>query len=149
MSHFTVQDKKVDEFGKKLAQFKPQHSQLSPHELYERLRVARLQATQLHQKTWKTNEQAIQVLQSQKNGALTMQAGSGEGLTLWFKFVSALPLIALFAGLFLISEYTDELRAQQLAPLDVAILIDALPPQAYSDPGFSEFLNQQPATVAE
>jgi hypothetical protein len=97
----------------------------------------------LHNKTWKTTAQTIQVVKTQANGTLSLQGGPSEGLTPWFKFASALPLIALIAGLFFISEYTDENRAQQLAPLDVAILTDALPPQAYSDPGFSTYLRLQ------
>lgn len=143
MSHSIDIDKKIDEFGRRLALYKANPSQLSNHDLSERLRVARLNATQLHNKTWKTTAQSIQVVKTQANGTLSLQGGPSEGLTPWFKFASALPLIALVAGLFFISEYTDENRAQQLAPLDVAILTDALPPQAYSDPGFSTYLRLQ------
>lgn len=139
MSHSTDIDKKIDEFGRKLALYKANPSQLSNHDLSERLRVARLNAIQLHNKTWKTTALSIQVVK----GSLSLQGGLSEGLTPWFKFASALPLIALIAGLFFISDYTDEIRAQQLAPLDVAILTDALPPQAYSDPGFSTYLRLQ------
>jgi hypothetical protein len=31
-------------------------------------------------------------------------------------------------------------RARELAEIDVAILVDDLPPDAYADPGFSQFL---------
>ena len=63
-----------------------------------------------------------------------------EGLNLWSRLASLIPLIALVAGLALISDFFDDLRANELAEVDSALLVDDLPPAAYADPGFLQFL---------
>lgn len=150
MSHFTDTDQKIDELGKKLALYKVNPSQMSPHDLSERLRIARLNATQLHQQTWKTKQVTHQQLQTQGGNSLSLKGGPHyEGLTPWFKLASFLPLLTLILGLFVISDYIDETRALELAPLDVSLLTDELPPEAYSDPGFSTYLKLQGQLDAE
>ncbi|MNT92099.1 hypothetical protein D3C72_2333190 [compost metagenome] len=54
--------------------------------------------------------------------------------------MSAVPLIALVVGLFFISTVQDEFGANEIAEVDAALLTDELPPEAYSDPGFVQFL---------
>ena len=63
-----------------------------------------------------------------------------EGLNLWSRMASLLPLIALIAGLALIQNILDDNRASELAEVDSAMLSDDLPPTAYADPGFLQFL---------
>jgi hypothetical protein len=46
----------------------------------------------------------------------------------------------LVAGLALIQNIMDDDRANELAEVDSALLIDDLPPSAYADPGFLQFL---------
>jgi hypothetical protein len=53
---------------------------------------------------------------------------------------SFLPLVALVAGLALIQNILDDNRASELAEVDSAMLSDDLPPSAYADPGFLQFL---------
>jgi hypothetical protein len=38
----------------------------------------------------------------------------------------------------------DQYRADELADVDVELLTDELPPAAYTDPGFIEFLRTTP-----
>jgi hypothetical protein len=49
-------------------------------------------------------------------------------------------LLALVAGLLFINSIQNEDRARELAEVDVALLTDELPPAAFSDPGFLQFL---------
>jgi hypothetical protein len=56
------------------------------------------------------------------------------------------PLIALVAGLITISVMQDEDRASELAEVDAALLTDDLPPAAYTDPGFAQFLKSDGAS---
>jgi hypothetical protein len=63
-----------------------------------------------------------------------------EGLNLWSRMASFLPLVALVAGLALIQNILDDNRASELAEVDSAMLSDDLPPSAYADPGFLQFL---------
>jgi hypothetical protein len=56
---------------------------------------------------------------------------------------SFFPLVALVAGLALISTLLDDDRANELAEIDSALLIDDLPPNAYTDPSFLDFLKYE------
>ena len=51
-----------------------------------------------------------------------------------------LPLIALVAGLLAINAFQNDNRAQEVAEVDSALLSDELPPAAFTDPGFVQFL---------
>ena len=57
--------------------------------------------------------------------------------------VSFIPLICLAAGLMLLYEFHNDQTALELAEIDSALLIDDLPPQAYTDPAFLDFLKNQ------
>jgi len=59
--------------------------------------------------------------------------------------VSALPLVVLLAGLVLIQQHHDSEQISAAAEIDSALLADELPPAAYGDPGFSEFLHSHEA----
>jgi hypothetical protein len=73
----------------------------------------------------------------------------GEGLNLWSRLASALPLIALLFGLATIHVFQNETRTDELASLDTELLIDDLPPAAYTDPGFLVFLKSPTAQAKE
>jgi hypothetical protein len=40
-------------------------------------------------------------------------------------------------------DFSDDFLAQDLAEIDSAILADDLPPAAYTDPGFAQFLKNR------
>ncbi len=110
-----------------------------PHDISERLRVARQQAV--------TNRKRTLLVTSTKSAtAVYGSAGSAsmsfddEGLNLWNRLASFLPLIALVAGLITISVVQNDMRAKELAEVDSALLVDDLPPAAYADAGFAQFL---------
>jgi hypothetical protein len=75
-----------------------------------------------------------------QNGAAVLNFGGDEGLNLWSRLASLLPLVALIAGLTIIQNIMDDDGANELAEIDSALLIDDLPPDAYADPGFLQFL---------
>jgi hypothetical protein len=54
----------------------------------------------------------------------------------------AVPLIVLVIGAFGIYQYESERRINELAELDVAVLSDELPLNAYLDHGFDTYLNK-------
>ncbi len=53
---------------------------------------------------------------------------------------AVVPAFALVAGLFLIQTWQDKAQISVAAEIDAALLADDLPPTAYSDAGFAEFL---------
>jgi hypothetical protein len=107
-------------------------------DLGERLRFAR--------------EQALERARSVRVAAAETQAGvSAVGRTRggaallgrsgwWLKLASVLPVFALLGGLILIQQWQDNIQIAVAADIDAALLADDLPPTAYSDAGFAEFL---------
>jgi hypothetical protein len=77
-------------------------------------------------------------------GTLTLQGGP-EKHGMWNWIGAVLPLVALIAGLVLIDLAQDDLRANEIAEVDTELLSGDLPPTAYTDPGFAQYLrtNQQ------
>jgi hypothetical protein len=108
-----------------------------PHDLSERLRVARQQAVALarHQRRTETVPAAVQVSAA---GSLTL----GQSPSWWVRLASVLPLMMLVAGLLVIRHLHTRAEIQAAADVDTALLADDLPPEAYGDPGFVEFLRQ-------
>jgi hypothetical protein len=51
-----------------------------------------------------------------------------------------LPLITLVVGLVAINVIQNDNRANEVAEVDAALLTDDLPPSAYTDPGFLQYL---------
>ena len=105
-----------------------------PHDISERLRAARTRAVAARAVSVQTSSQAVV-----QNGVAILHGGD-EGLNIWNRIGSLLPLIALVAGLATIKNFVDDDRANQLAEVDAVILADDLPPSAYADPGFLQFL---------
>jgi hypothetical protein len=65
---------------------------------------------------------------------------SESPLTWGWRLASALPVLALVAGLWGIEAYFRAEKVQAATEVDMALLTDDLPPSAYADPGFAEFL---------
>ncbi len=107
-----------------------------PYEVSERLRAARAQAVSMR-KVAKA-QTAGNVVNTGSSAALTW--GSNDGLSWWSRVGSVLPLVALVVGLLLINSIQNDNRAREVAEVDVALLTDELPPAAFSDPGFVQFL---------
>ncbi|MEO5607736.1 MAG: DUF3619 family protein [Polaromonas sp.] len=133
-----------DRFGLKTASYLSAGTAGLPHDISERLRSARVQAVSKRKIT--TTQTAGAVVHS--GGIATLTWGSGEGLSWWSRIGSVLPLIALVAGLLVINSFQSDNRTQELAEVDAALLTDDLPPAAFADPGFVQFLKtgSQPAS---
>lgn len=128
-----------DQFGFKTASYLSAGVATLPHDISERLRVARIQA--VSQRKITKVQTAGTLVQSGSSAALTW--GTGEGLTWWGRIGSVLPLIALVTGLLVINSFQSDNRTLELAEVDSALLTDDLPPAAFSDPGFVQFLKIQ------
>lgn len=127
-----------DQFGLRIAAQLNTASLALPHDITERLRAARTRAVAARLKPQTRLQTSTAVVH--QNGAALLNFGGDEGLNIWSRVASLLPLIALVAGLALIHNIMDEDRANELAEVDSALLVDDLPPAAYADPGFLQFL---------
>jgi hypothetical protein len=135
--------KAQDEFGLRIAAQLNSATLDLPHDISERLRAARTRAVAAR---------LMPQTRLQTSTSITHQGGVGllnfgdEGLNIWSRLASFLPLIALIAGLAIIQNIMDDDRANELAEVDAALLIDDLPPSAYADPGFLQFLKMPTAS---
>ena len=112
-----------------------------PYDVSERLRAARERAIAKRKVSVVTVQTAESVVQI---GAVAAMAwGKSEGLSFWSGLASVLPVVALVVGLMTIKTIQDDTRVSELAAVDMALLTDELPPQAYTDPGFAQFLKHQ------
>ena len=68
----------------------------------------------------------------------------GGFLPWWQRAASVLPLLVLVAGLVMIDNWSAREQVLAAAEIDAQLLSDALPPTAYSDPGFGEYLRNPP-----
>ena len=107
-----------------------------PYDISERLRAARVQA--VSKRKIATVQAASNLVNTGSSAALTW--GSNDGFGWWAKVGSVMPLIALVVGLLTINSIQNDNRAQEVAEVDVALLTDDLPPAAFSDAGFVQFL---------
>lgn len=134
-SHQYGQQNREDHFGLLLAARLDDAAMDLPHDISERLRAGRVRA--LGKRKISLARLAPSMAVSGTAGTLT--AGS-ENLSWWDRIAAAIPLLALVLGLIIIKVVQDDRRANELAEIDAALLIDDLPPSAYADPGFTQFL---------
>lgn len=148
-----------------------------PHDIAERLRVAREQAVRAAvlpkpQVAVVTAPSPVFVPTGQLAGAGLAGSGSsgqaamsgwGDGmrhrdlgrglddgpLPWGWRLASALPALALVVGLWGIHVWTQSEKVQAASDVDMALLTDDLPPAAYADPGFEEYLQTEPPLGAE
>ena len=132
-SFSTSSDALEAQFGRRVAARLASGSEQLTHDIGERLRVARQQAVGQRKLAAQLHAAPVMVL----NGR---SATLGLGGRWWTRIGSVVPLIALAAGLITISVMQDENRANDLAEVDSALLTGDLPPAAYTDPGFAQFL---------
>lgn len=124
-----------DRFALKLAARLSDGADALPHDISERLRVARTQAVVRRKRT--TDDRTSVALGS---GPTAVLGKLEEHLGWWGRIGVALPLLALVLGLIVIHSALDDRIAQEMARVDAALLTDGLPPSAYADPGFLQFL---------
>ena len=120
-------------------------SEQLPHDITERLRATRAQALARRKQPVKAARlQTVPAVIYNGSNTATLNFGD-DVLGLWGRLVSAALVVALVVGLITIDIVQDDDRAAEIAEVDAALLIDDLPPAAYADPGFLQFLKTAPA----
>lgn len=131
--------RQADRFGRAVAMRLSATTDEMPYEVRERLRAARTRALEARRQAVERAAPSV-VGRISRGGTATL--GFGEKPSLFNRIASVLPLIVLAGGLVLIHTFQTERRASELAEVDAALLTDDLPPAAYADPGFVQFLKQ-------
>ena len=117
-----------------------EQSQAVPHDVGERLRFARESALERARAQRAAAVSPALLAGNAGAGTLVLAGGPRSASSWWVGFVQLLPLLALVAGLVLIQNQHVRAQIAAAAEIDFDLLVDELPPTAYSDPGFLEFL---------
>ena len=126
-----------DRLGLHIAARLSDATQELPRDISERLRASRVQA--LSKRKISATKTATSIALSGGAGALTF---GNERFSGWDRIASVVTLLALVVGLIAINMIQNENRANEIAEIDTALLMDDLPPIAYADDGFAHFLKQ-------
>ncbi len=124
-----------EHFGQRLVARLSDASDDLPHEISERLKAARMIALSKRNVTKVETVSALVGLG--QTAALHL---GGEKFNWWSRMAAIIPLIALVAGFMAIELMQDEFWADETASVDAELLTDELPPEAYTDPGFAQYL---------
>ena len=126
-------------FGLRVAARLSAGAEALPHDIGERLRAAREQALARRRQPVALVRQRAASAVSRSGGTATLGLGD-DGLGFWGRLASGLLVLVMAAGLIAINVIQDDDRTMEVADLDAALLTDDLPPEAYADPGFLQYL---------
>ena len=114
-----------------------------PHDISERLRFGRERAlAKVPRKAMAVRRAPAAALWIGPAGPAAVMGGPPS---VWLRLASLLPLVMLAAGLVMIQHHHDLQQIAVAAEIDSALLADDLPPDAYRDAGFGEFLRNAEA----
>lgn len=103
-------------------------------DIAERLRIARQQAMATHQ---------LALLRQQQSSTAAAQPAARRAAAWWKRTLALLPLAAVGAGVMFTQGAVSNDGGAEMAQTDTHILAQELPPSAWSDPGFQQFLKNQ------
>lgn len=141
--HSTVLEAVEARLGARLAASLSERTIQVPHDVSERLRVGREQAV--------AHARQVRAARAVTAAAPAVTGITDQGAALlgkpggfWLGLASWVPLAVLIAGLVLIQQWTDREQVLAAAEIDAVLLADDLPPDAWTDPGFREYLKAPP-----
>jgi Protein of unknown function (DUF3619) len=137
LAHRVDADALQARFALRLASRLSELADAAPHDIAERLRVAREQAVQRARRVRLAAPVTAGSMQVSRN-TVTL----GQPTSWWLRLASVSPLVLLVLGLAFIQYLHDQADIHAAAEVDAALLADDLPPEAYGDPGFVVFLKQ-------
>ncbi len=77
-----------------------------------------------------------------RGGTGVLGTGPADGSAWRARLGLALALPTLLFGLYMLQHFQQERFVHRIADIDTALLLDDLPPQAYTDPGFRNYLRE-------
>ena len=132
---FAALDALQSRFALRVAAGLTERSDALGSDLSERLRFARERALE-RGRVARAAEAAPRVGTTSSGAAMLGRGGWGW----WLRIGAVAPVFVLVAGLFFIQTWQDKTQISVAAEIDAALLADDLPPNAYGDAGFAEFL---------
>ena len=111
-----------------------------PHHVAQQLKATREQAMERARLARQAEYAGGQLVTGTSTTLTLGRGGKGGRAEHWLKLASLLPILALVAGFLMIERLHVKSQIKAAAEIDAALLADDVPPSAYSDPGFVEFL---------
>lgn len=134
LSHLTGREALEARVAHRIAARLTERTEQLPSDVSERLRFAREQALERARAARAATAEAPVPLAAGTSAVFGRRSGW------WLRLASIVPPLALAAGLVLIQYWHDQAQIATAAEIDADLLSDDLPPNAYSDAGFVEFL---------
>ena len=131
----------ADQFGLTAAALLRQGTQSLPAGIKDRLYAARLKALSV--------KKPEKVRIAQHVLASSSGSWSSGSRSFWDNVGWIAPLAVLVFGLIGIAQWQQDSRINDIAELDVALLTDDVPPDAYADSGFLGFLKNGPLSESD
>lgn len=128
-------------FGARMAATLNERTSLVPHDISERLRISRERAMVFARQTRARELAPAGGLVGIGARGTALLGGPGR---FWMQLASWMPLAVLIGGLVLIQQWTEREQVLAAAEIDAVLLADDLPPTAWTDPGFREYLKAPP-----
>lgn len=125
----------LDRLGARMARQLDDQATPLPHDVRERLRVARQQALAAQ----KESRPAPRLL-TQGDGTLGLAGPGFDRMAPWRWLAALIPVLVLLAGLDLLLTQAQDQGISEIAHIDAQMLSDDIPPAAYADPGFIQFM---------
>ena len=143
-----MQEQAIDRIARQITARLSEGEALLPYEVTERLRASREQAVSVRRREASVLQHQGSAASSAQGGTLTL--GNPEESSGWWRtLVSALPVFALIAGLVIYNSDTEQSILSEVTAVDTALLTDDLPPAAYADPGFIQYLKTSASASSE
>lgn len=109
-----------------------------PHDIEQRLRVSRELAV-ARARAARASARSSRDVTMVGAGQVALHGGPDKA-PWWVGSLTAALVVALVTGLFAIEYRNTQVQIEAAAEVDALLLADSLPPRAYVDPGFREFL---------
>ena len=135
--------KQMDMFAKRVVQHLDEGTESMEYDISERLRAARERAISQRKRApvvVSATSTAPAMVGTTSSGAAMLGRGHRDSSSWWQWAISGLAMMGLVVGLITVSIEQDDAYVQAVAEVDAQLLTDDLPPQAYTDPGFLQFL---------
>lgn len=134
----------ADHFARRVTARLSEHNEMLAYDISERLRAGREQALAARRREVQVH-QRVAAAAVQRHGA-TATLGAPEQHRWWRAALTAIPLVGLAIALAVFISSQDDFSTHEVAEVDAALLTDDLPPSAYADPGFLQFIQAPPVS---
>jgi len=139
ISHLPPDEQALRAYARRVVAHLDDSTRTLPYDVSERLRAGREQALARRKKAVlvHAHQPATAIIPS---GGAAVLGGRAESGGWWQSLLASIPVMALVVGLVIINTAQNEYGTAEVAEVDAALLTDDLPPEAYADPGFVQFL---------